>query len=110
LPISEIGGYLVLALADAVIYVSLSWFLVKSFKLHRFKVTAFLIWIGPFIYSLIYAGSLLNVLWMLIFTPFYGSVVMILIYPIPVVSFYAVSFGSLLTIFILRKNLRNKFT
>ena len=70
---------------------------------------AFLIWVVPFIYSLFYAGSLLNLLWMLIFTPFYGSVVMILIYPIQVMSFYAVSFGSLLTIFVFRKNIKNRF-
>ena len=107
---SEVGGYLFFALADAVMYVSLSWFLVQSFKLHRFKVTAFLIWTAPFVFSLFYAGSLVNLLWMLIFTPFYGSVVMILIYPIPVMLFYGVSFGSLLTIFIFRKNLRNRFT
>ena len=103
LPVNEIGGYLVIAAADAVLYVSLSWFLVKSFKLHRFKVSAFLIWMVPFVYSLFYAGSTLNVLWMLIFTPFYGSVVMILIYPMEVMLFYAVSFGSLLAIFLLRK-------
>jgi hypothetical protein len=100
----DVGGYLILASANAVMYLSLAWFLAKSFKFHRFKVTAFLIWIVPFVYSLFYAGSLLNVFWMLIFTPFYGSIVMILVYPVPVTLFYAVSYGSLLTIiFFLRK-------
>ena len=106
---NDIAGYGLFVLADAIMYVALSWFLVKSFKLHRFKVIGFLIWIVPFVYSLFYAGSLINLLWMLIFTPFYGSVVMIIIYPIPVITFYAVSFGSLIGIFILRKNLKMRF-
>jgi hypothetical protein len=72
-------------------------------------VIGFLIWIVPFIYSLFYAGSLINLLWMLIFTPVYGSVVMILIYPIPVMTFYALSFGSLIGTYILRKKLKERF-
>lgn len=103
LPSDEVAGYALFVLADAVMYVSLSWFLAKSFKLHRFKVAGFLIWMVPFIYSLTLAGSVLNVLWMLIFTPFYGAVVMILVYPLQVMLFYAASFGSLLGIFFWRK-------
>ncbi len=89
-------------------YVALSWFLVSSFKRHRFRVTAFLIWIVPFVYSLFYAGSLINLLWMLIFTPIYGSIVMIIIYPIQVMTFYAISFGSLTAIFFFRKKLSSR--
>ena len=104
---SVIVAYLLFVLADAVMYISMSWFLAKSFKLHRFAVSAFLIWIVPFIYSLFYAGSLINLLWMLIFTPVYGSIVMILIYPAPILLYYVVAFGSLLALFIFRKKLRH---
>jgi len=98
-------SYLLFAVADLAIYIPLSWFLAKSFRYHRFKVVAFLILIAPFIYSLAYAGSFLNLLWMLIFTPFYGIVVMVLLYPISMMLYYAVSFGSLLMLFLLRKRL-----
>ncbi len=47
LPSDEVAGYALFVLADAVMYVSLSWFLAKSFKLHRFKVAGFLISIVP---------------------------------------------------------------
>ncbi len=73
LPSDEVAGYALFVLADAVMYVSLSWFLAKSFQASPFQSRiGFLIWMVPFIYSLTLAGSLLNVLWMLIFTPFYG--------------------------------------
>ncbi len=98
-------AYLLFALADSVIYIAISWQLVKSFKHHRFGVAAFLILIVPFVYSLVYAGSLFNLLWMLILTPFYGLGVMIIVFPILMLLYYTITFGSLLALFFSRKKL-----
>lgn len=98
-------AYLLFVLADSTIYIGLSWLLVKSFKHHRFGVVAFLVLIAPFVYPLVDAGSFLNVLWILFFTPFYGLIVMIIIYPLVMVTYYAISFGSLLILFFSRKEL-----
>lgn len=92
-------------------YVALAWFLIKSFRLHRFRVVGFIVLIAPFVYALLNAGSLFNLLWMMIFTPFYGLIVMILVYPTVMLLYYVVSFGSLLIVFLLRKKvakLKNK--
>ena len=102
--VSAFIAYLLFVLADSVIYISISWWLAKSFKFHRFGVVAFLILIVPIFYPLVYAGSLLNVLWMLLLIPFYGLFVMIILYPILMLLYYAISFGSLLTLFFLRKS------
>ena len=99
-------AYLLFVLADSAIYVAMSWWLVKSFKYHRFGVTAFLILIIPFIYPLVYAGSFYDVLWMLMLTPFYGLAVMIAVFPTVMLVYYAVAFGSLLALFFSRKRLR----
>ena len=99
-------AYLLFALADSVLYIAVFWWLAKSFKYHRFGVSAFLILIAPFVYPLLSAGSLINLLWMLIFTPFYGLIIMVMIYPILMLLYYAISFGSLLIIFFSRKKLR----
>ncbi len=98
-------GYLLFVLADSVMYLAISWQLVKSFKYHRFAVAAFLILIIPFIYPFVYSGSLLNLLWMLILTPFYGLVVMIIIFPTLMLLYYTITFGSLLALFYSRKKL-----
>ncbi len=98
-------AYLLFLLADSVMYIAISWWFVKSFKYHRFGVAAFLILIVPFIYPLVYAGSLYNVLWMLIFTPAYGLVIMIIVFPILMLLYYTITFGSLLILFFLRKKL-----
>ena len=86
-------------------YLAFSWWLIKSFKYHRFGVAAFLILIAPFVYPLVYAGSLFNVLWMLIFTPFYGLVIMLIVFPTLMLLYYIVTFGSLLALFFSRKKL-----
>jgi hypothetical protein len=104
--ISTFIAYLLFALADSVMYVFMSWWLVKSFKYHRFGVAAFLILIIPFVYPLVQAGSLFNVLWMLIFTPFYGIIIMIIVFPTLMLLYYTLSFGCLLVLFFLRKKLR----
>ena len=104
--ISTFIAYLLFVLADSAMYIGLSWQLAKSFKHHRFGVAAFLILIVPFIYPLVYAGSLLNFLWMLIFTPFYGVAIMIMIFPTLMLLYYTITFGSLLVLFFTRKKLR----
>jgi hypothetical protein len=98
-------AYLLFVLADSAIYIAMSWWLVKSFRYHRFGVTAFLILIIPFVYPLVYAGSLYDVLWMLILTPFYGLAVMIIVFPTLMLLYYTIAFGSLLALFFLRKKL-----
>ena len=98
-------AYLLFVLADSVMYITIVWWLVKSFKYHRFGVAAILILIVPFIYPLVYAGSLTNLLWMLIFTPFYGLVLMIIVYPILMLLYYTITFGSLLALFFSRRKL-----
>jgi hypothetical protein len=103
--VSTFIAYLLFVLADSAMYIGLSWLLIKSFKYHRFRVSAFLILITPFVYPLAYAGSLFNLLWMLIFTPFYSLVIMIMVYPLLMVLYYAISFGSLLILFLSRKKL-----
>ena len=104
--ISTFIVYIVFVLADSAMYIGMSWWLVKSFKYHRFGVITFIILIVPFVCPLFYAGSLLNVLWMLIFTPFYGLLIMIMVYPIWMLLYYTVTFGSLLVLFFSRKKLR----
>jgi hypothetical protein len=70
-------------------------------------VVAFLILIAPFVYLLVFSGSLLNLLWMLFFTPFYGLAIMILVYPVWMMLYYAASFVSLFVLrFFLRKSNR----
>jgi hypothetical protein len=103
--IGSLVAYFLFLLADSVMYIAISWWLVKSFKYHRFGIIAFLILIIPFVYPLLYSGSLYNVLWMLIFTPVYGLVIMIIVFPIMMLLYYAITFGSLLVIFFLRKKL-----
>jgi hypothetical protein len=98
-------AYLLFLLADFAMYGAITWWLVKSFKYHRFGVAAFLILIIPFIYPLVYAGSLYDVLWMLIFTPFYGLAIMIIVYPTLMLLYYVITFGSLLVLFFSRKKL-----
>ena len=105
MPTNLFLGYLVFVLADSIMYIGILWQLVKSFKHHKFGVTAFLILIVPFFYPLVYAGSLINLLWMLILTPLYGVVVMILVFPILMLLYYAMAFGSLLALFFSRKKL-----
>jgi hypothetical protein len=98
-------AYLLFLLADSVMYIAITWWLVRSFKYHRFGVAAFLILIIPFIYPLVYAGSMYNVLWMLVFTPFYGLAIMIFIFPTSMMLYYILTLGSLLVLFLLRKKL-----
>jgi hypothetical protein len=74
-------------------------------------VVGFVVLTAPFVYVLLNAGSLFNLLWVLILTPFYGLIVMTLVYPTVMLLYYVVSFGSLLSVFLLRKKiakLRNK--
>jgi hypothetical protein len=104
--ISNFIAYLLFALADSVMYIGLTWWLIKSFKYHRFGVAAFLILIAPFVYPLVYADSLYNVLWMLIFTPFYGLIIMVIVFPILMLLYYAMTFGSLVILFFTRKKTR----
>ena len=99
-------AYLLFLLADSVMYISITWWLVKSFKYHRFGVATFLILIIPFVYPLVYAGSLYDVLWMLILTPFYGLAVMIIVFPTLMLLYYIITFGGLLALFFSRKKLR----
>ena len=99
-------AYLLFLLADSAIYGAKSWWLVKNFKHHRFGVATFLILIVPFIYPLVYAGSLFNVLWILILTPIYGLAIMIIVFPILMLIDYTLTFGSLLALFFSRKKLR----
>ena len=97
-------AYSLFALADFVMYFGLSWVLRSYYKHHRLGVIAFVVLIGPFIYPLVYAGSIFNLLWVLFFTPFYGLVIMILVYPAWMMLYYSVSFGGLLVLtFFLRK-------
>ena len=99
----DLGAYLIFIVANAVMYVSLAWFLLKSFKLHRFRVVGFIIVTAPFVYVLLNAGSLFDLLWIMVFTPFYGLIVMILVYPTAMLVYYVVSLGSLSAVYILRK-------
>ncbi len=94
---------MLLALADAVLYVSLALLLLRSFRRHRFKVAGFVVFMVPFFYVLAYSGGWVNLLWMLFFTPFYGVVVMALLYPAFMLLYYMASFGGLLTVFYLMK-------
>jgi len=103
--ISTFIAYLLFVLADSAMYIGLSWQLVKSFNHHRFGVAAFLILIVPFIYPLVYAGSLFKVLWMLIFTPFYGLAIMVIIFPTLMFLYCTINFGRLLVLFFIRKKL-----
>ena len=108
LDISTLIAYFLFALADFVMYFGLFWVLRSYCKSHRLGVVAFVVLIGPFIYPLVYAGSLFNLLWMLFFTPFYGLIIMILVYPAWMLLYYAVSFGSLCVIaFLSRKYKKN---
>jgi hypothetical protein len=86
-------------------YIAITWWIVRSFKYHRFGVATFLILIIPFIYPLVYGGSVDIVLWMLIFTPFYGLAIMIFIFPTSMMLYYIMTFGSLFVLFLLRKKL-----
>lgn len=83
---------LIFASADCVVYLSLFSFLVKSFKLHRFRVVAFLVLIAPFIYPLFYTGDLFSILWMLIFT-ILRVLVMVSVYPVSMGIYYVISGG-----------------
>ena len=99
-------AYLLFLMADSAIYGAMFWWLVKNFRYHRFGVAAFLILIAPFIYPLVYAGSWFDVLWILILTPFYGLAIMIVVFPILMLIYYTLAFGSLLVLFFSRRKLR----
>jgi hypothetical protein len=99
----SVVAYLVFALADGVMYFGLAWFLAKSFKRHKFKVVGFIFFVAPFVYALASVGSVFGALWMLIFTPFYGLIVMMLLHPALMLSYYALSFGSLLGVYFYHK-------
>jgi hypothetical protein len=96
-------AYFLFVLADSVMYIALSWWVLKSFKHHRFGVASFLILIFPFVYPLVYAGSLFNVFWMLMFSPFYGLIIMIMVFPVLMLLYYAITFGTLLVLLFSRK-------
>jgi hypothetical protein len=105
--VSLFVAYLLFILADAAMYIGLFWQLKRSFKFHKFEVAAFLVLIAPFVYVLASAGGFFDLLWMLIFTPFYGLAIMILVYPLFMMVYYAVSFGSLFCLFLTRKRLNH---
>jgi len=104
---TTIIAYLLFILADFAIYSGLVWLLWSSYKTHRLGVIAFVILVAPFFYTVIVAGSLLNLLWVLFFTPFYGVIVMILVYPIWMLLYYVISLVSLV---VLRSLLRKAKT
>jgi hypothetical protein len=64
---------------------------------------AFLVLTAPFIYPLFYTGDLFSILWMLIFTPFYGLLVMVLVYPVFMGIYYVISCGVFAALFVLRR-------
>ncbi len=87
-------AYVLFSLADFAIYVGFLLMLKSVYTTHRLFCLAFLIFIFPFVYPLANSGSLLNVLWMLFFTPLYGVIVMMITYTNWMMVYYVVAYGS----------------
>ncbi len=82
-------------LSIGLVYFSIFQMLRYLFRKHRIWFFAFIILMTPYAFVLVQASNALDVLWMLVLTPFYGVFVMLLVATTTIIRFYCSAFAAL---------------
>ncbi len=101
-------AYVLILVADIVIYGGIFVILRSIYRQHRLRCIAVLIFMFPFVYLLATAGSLLNILWMLVLTPLYGVIILLIVYPLRMLLYYLVAFAVLVALNLFIRNRKRK--
>jgi hypothetical protein len=88
----------------AIVYFSLYKILKALHRNHRLWFLAFVVFLSPFAFVLSQVRSLLELMWVLLLTPFYAIIVFLLVSTVWIVRFYCLAFSMLIiTDFILQR-------
>ncbi|MFB3888678.1 MAG: hypothetical protein ACE14S_04240 [Candidatus Bathyarchaeia archaeon] len=87
--------YIPVLLTVAIVYFALFKFLKFLYTRHRWWFVAFLVFLSPFALVLVEVRDLLELLWVLVLTPFYGIGILTLLFTGWMVRFYCTAFAVL---------------